>query len=159
VHPSYYSSDDEKLLSREILQLSKSAGEKIIFSRQHYLRFNIQKTPHLLLQNGIAADFTMGFATQPGFRAGTSHPFYYYDFQQEKGTELLFIPFCAMDGAYSVYREQEHEKMSSDLMAMASEIKKNGGYFITVFHERSFYDHLYPGFGSLYKNLHSQLVN
>jgi hypothetical protein len=105
----------------------------------------------------VAVDFTMGFATEPGFRAGTSHPFHYYDFTAEQAQELIFMPFCAMDGAYTVYGHADTEKAYDSLKALASEIKKAGGFFVTVFHERSFYDHLYPGFGDLYKKLHSEL--
>jgi hypothetical protein len=106
---------------------------------------------------GISLDFTMGFATEPGFRAGTSHPFRYYDFASEQACDLIFMPFCAMDGAYTVYGDADTGNAYDSLRSLAAEIQKTGGFFVTVFHERSFYDHLYPGFGDLYKKLHSEL--
>ncbi len=96
----------------------------------------------------------MGFASQIGFRAGTSQPFYYYDFSVEKKSELLFVPFCAMDGAYFVYNKITQSEALDSLMKMAKEVKKVNGLFISVFHERTFYSELYNGFGDVYKTLH-----
>ena len=154
LHPSYNSSVNQNILEKETLNFSKSITKKVIISRQHYLRFNIRTTPNQLLKNGIIADFTMGFASQIGFRAGTSQPFYYYDFSVEKKSELLFVPFCAMDGAYFVYNKITPREALDSLMKMAKEVKKVNGLFISVFHERTFYNDLYNGFGDVYKTLH-----
>lgn len=99
----------------------------------------------------------MGFASTAGFRAGTSHPFFYYDFNEEAGGSLLMVPFCAMDGAYTVYGKTGPGQAQQELLELARETARVNGFFISVFHERSFSDHLYPGFGTLYKNLHLQL--
>jgi hypothetical protein len=105
------------------------------------------------MENGILADFTMGFASAIGFRAGTSFPFHYYNFISEKQTDLLFVPFCAMDGAFFIYDKLSPNKMLNDLLEMAKELKKVNGFFITVFHERTFSNHLYPGYDQVYNNL------
>jgi hypothetical protein len=157
LHPSYNAAYETALFEKEIAAFSSTSGEKIILSRQHFLRFDIRTTPQLLMRQGIIADFTMGFASEPGFRAGTAYPFNYYDFNAEQEADLLFIPFCAMDGAYTIYSQQNTEKSLGSLMELAGEIKKTGGCFATVFHERTFYDRLYKGFGPLYKNLHIHL--
>jgi hypothetical protein len=157
IHPSYYAFKNEKQTAEEIKNLSESVGEPITFSRQHYLRFDIRTTPSYLMKQGITVDFTMGFASQPGFRAGTSHPFYYYDFEREAATDLLLVPFCVMDGAYTIYGKIDPDKAEKSMFELAKEIQKTGGFFISVYHERSFSDHLYPGFGTLYKKLHLHL--
>lgn len=158
LHPSYYSSQNADLLSLEMQSLSKTASMPINLSRQHYLRFNIKTTPTLLMQNGIFADFTMGFASAPGFRAGTSFPFYYFDLNTNKQQPLLMVPFCTMDGAYFVYNRVEPEKMLSSLKDLAAEVKKVNGLFVSVFHERTFSNHLYPGYDRIYNNFY-QTVN
>lgn len=155
LHPSYHSSFKKEILRNELKSLSEKSNEPITLSRQHYLRFDIRTTPALLLREGIIADFTMGFASYPGFRAGTSRPFHYYDFDQESASELLFVPFCAMDGAYTVYDLADPDAALSSMLNLAKEVKKINGFFITVFHERTFFDHLYMGYGTLYKKLHS----
>ena len=157
LHPSYNAGYNKHLLEQEIKELETQSGEKIALSRQHYLRFDIRTTPNNLLEQGIFADFTMGYASQAGLRAGTSHPFYYFDFNSEKRSDLLFVPFCVMDGAYTIYKNTETEEAFKQMMDLAQEIKKVNGIFISVFHERSFSDHLYSGFGTLYKKLHAQL--
>lgn len=157
LHPSYYSSNNKEILNQEINDFSEKTGEKVNFSRQHYLKFDIKTTPKLLIENGIIADFTMGFASNVGFRAGTSFPFYYYNFVTENQTDLLLVPFCAMDGAYFIYEKSGSDKMLSSLLNLANEVKQVNGFFITVFHERTFSSHLYPEYNQVYKNLFQKL--
>ncbi len=158
LHPSYNSSVEKGLLIYEQNMLVQKANEKITLSRQHYLRFNIRTTPAQLMQNGFVADFSMGFASAPGFRAGTSFPFYYFNFNTNKQDDFLMVPFCAMDGAYFVYDKLSPETMLNSLLSLAKEVKNVNGLFVSVFHERTFSNHLYPGYDRIYKNLH-QTVN
>jgi len=153
LHPSYFSSTNANILQAEAEQFSEKLGGRVKFSRQHYLKFDIRTTPALLLKNDIDVDFSMGFASGAGFRAGTSQPFFYYDFNTEKKTELLFMPFCAMDGAYFVYNNISPEEAYAALQKIKEEVKKVDGIFTTVFHERTFAQHLYPGFGDMYMKL------
>lgn len=156
IHPSYGAAYNSSLLQKELDCFRRIASKPVKISRQHYLRFDVRKTPQMLQDQGIVADFTMGFAGAPGFRAGTSFPFYYYDFRKEQETKLLFVPFCFMDGVYSVYQRRNPVEALPELLAIAKEVESTGGFFITVFHERSFSNRLYKGFASLYKNLHSK---
>ncbi len=135
LHPSYYSSNNESVFIREKNKLEKIIQQKIIASRQHYLRMNIRTTPQILIQQNIHYDFTMGFASKPGFRAGTSYPFYYYNFEKEQATNLLFVPFCAMDGAYFNYNNINTSTAIQQITQIKNTIQQMGGYFIPLFHE------------------------
>lgn len=157
LHPSYDSAFEETLLTREYELICNTAGHKINFTRNHFLRYNIRRTPHALMQLGVKADFTMGFASQPGFRAGTAHPFHYFDLVKNEAHHLLFVPFCAMDGAFINYNKTAPERIMKTLTDLAAEVKKTGGFYVTVFHESTISNHLYKGFGTLYKNLHLHL--
>jgi hypothetical protein len=157
LHPSYYTSQNKNFLKQEVTDFSEKIKTPVKLSRQHYLKFNIKTTPQLLLENGIIADFTMGFASDIGFRAGTSFPFYYYDLDSEKQTDLLFVPFCAMDGAFFIYDKLSPDKMLNSLLDLANEVKKVNGFLITVFHERTFSGHLYPGYDQVYKKLFQKI--
>ncbi|MCW3077225.1 MAG: hypothetical protein JWO32_1834 [Bacteroidetes bacterium] len=153
LHPSYFTVNTKTRLSSEVKDFSNALNNEVILSRQHYLRFNIQTTPIQLLNEGIVADFTMGFASGAGFRAGTTHPFFYYDFHNEMDKDLLMVPFCAMDGAYTVYMKNTTAEVAEALQKLKNEVKKVNGLFITVFHERTFSEDLYPGFGQMYKSV------
>lgn len=154
LHPSYHSSTKENLLNEEAQVFRQDSGVDELWSRQHFLRFDIRTVAECLIQAGIHMDFSMGWSDRAGFRAGTAFPFLYYDFQKESVRDLHFVPFCLMDGAYSIHHRQGREHILQDAFKMADQIKACGSYFVSVYHERSFYDHLYPGFGPLYKELH-----
>lgn len=157
LHPSYYSCDDEQLLINEKKFLEKNSDSVINASRQHYLRFNIRTSPDQLLRAGIKFDFTMGFAGSAGFRAGTSLPFFYYNFDEEKELEIMAVPFAAMDGAYYIYNRTTTQEACDDMIAIAGHVKQVNGLMITVFHERTFAKELYPGWTEVYQKLHESL--
>jgi hypothetical protein len=46
---------------------------------------------------GFQEDHSMGFSDRMGYRAGTGHPFFWYDLHNEERTPLLIFPFSMMD--------------------------------------------------------------
>ena len=62
-----------------------------------------------------------------------------------------------MDGAYLVYDKITPEAALNSLLQLATEVKKVKGLFITVYHERTFYDEFYKGFGEIYKKLYFEI--
>lgn len=155
LHPSYHTKNNEVLLKEELAYIDPSGS--VPFSRQHYLRFDVKTTPELLHKNGIKADFSIGFASGAGYRAATFTPFFFFDLKNDKVKDLLMVPFAVMDGVYFVYSQTQPARSEEEIMRMAEEARMLGGTFMTVFHERTFDDHLYPGFGKVYRNLHEKL--
>ncbi|MGE0566919.1 MAG: polysaccharide deacetylase family protein [Bacteroidia bacterium] len=154
LHPSYNSSTSEALLRNEKEQLESHAGRNISTSRQHYLRFDIEKTPDILLNSGIKIDFSVGFASEIGYRAGTFTPFYHFDFNKEIPTELLRVPFVIMDGTYFIYSSSGSAQAIKDIESYSTEVKKlGGGLFVSVFHERTFDPQIAPGFNDVFEEL------
>jgi len=158
LHPSYDSSLNSNLLEEEQKLLSKNSETEIIASRQHFLRFNIKTTPKQLIKAGIKYDFTMGWSDKIGFRAATTLPFYYYDFESESELPLLAVPFVAMDGAYYEHGNVSAIPAFEKLMEIAAMVKSVNGLFITVNHDRSFSDTIAPGWKDLYLKLHQSLA-
>ncbi len=153
LHPSYETVNTIELLKQEFDLIRKNSNSPIQISRQHYLRFTMKTTPKQLIANGVMADFSMGFASGVGYRAGTFTPFYYYDLENEKATELLMVPFVVMDGVYFIYSNAGVAQAEKQIVELAEETKHLKGIFVTVFHERTFDEVLYPGFGDLYRKL------
>lgn len=158
LHPSYETLKSDALLKQEFDVIRTNSPSPITISRQHYLRFNIKTTPQQLIANGVKADFTMGFATGAGYRAGTFTPFHYYDLENDKQTELLLVPFAVMDGVYFIYSNAGVAEAERQIYSLANEVKQLDGIFISVFHERTFDNKLYPDFGDLYKRLQNRLT-
>lgn len=153
LHPSYNSSVNTTLFEQELKDWKRMCGQNVLISRQHYLKFDIRTTPKQLMDHGILADFSMGFATQTGFRAGTSHPFYYFNFNTNKAEHLLLVPFAFMDGYYFIYNNYTPQELFNEVKELYVKIKRTNGLLIGVTHERSFSDTVYKGFASIYKKL------
>ncbi len=134
IHPSFYSSDIPEKISLEKERLEDLLGEKIIKSRQHFLRFRLSETCNALLAAGITEDYSMGYPGVPGFRTGTSKPFYFYDLKNEKMTDLKIFPVTCMDATFVYYSKKSPEESLVEILDLLNEIKKVGGVFIPIFH-------------------------
>jgi hypothetical protein len=159
LHPSYYSTEKTELLNEEQKLLSKNSETEVNASRQHFLRFNIKTTPKQLIKAGIQFDFTMGWADKIGFRAATTLPFFYYDFETESELPLMAVPFAAMDGAFYMHQDNNANEAYHELMDLAVLVRSVNGLFITVIHDRSFWDGIAPGWKDLYRKLHENIKN
>lgn len=157
LHPSYDANTNESLMQSEFQTIRTHSKTEISISRQHYLRFDIRKTPFQLISNKVVADFTMGFASSAGYRAATFTPFYFFDLLKNETTNLLMVPFAAMDGVYFNYSKTYPHEAEEQMLELANEAKRLDGIFITVFHERTFDDALYPGYKEVYVNLLEKL--
>ncbi len=99
IHPSYESWTTKEMIIKEKSRLERCLNEEIFKSRQHFLHFDISKTPEVLLEAGIVEDSSLGFTQYIGFRCGTGFPYYLFDFNKESKSELLEVPLVFMDSA------------------------------------------------------------
>lgn len=134
IHPSWQSGDNTKKLKEEIELMSSITQEKVINSRQHYVRFELPGTYQKLMELGIQHDFSMGYGTINGFRASVAGAFYWYDLKNETATNLLLHPFCFMD-ANSFYEQNYTAAQAFDeIKYYHNEIKKVQGTMIIIWH-------------------------
>ena len=109
IHPSYQSNLKPELVESEKNRLESIIGHKVFKSRQHYLKLTFPETFQNLIDIGITSDYSLGYASQIGFRSSICTSFKFYDLQKEETTDLVFYPFCYMDGTFTDYLELEHE--------------------------------------------------
>ncbi len=133
-HPSYYSSQDEKILKSEKFLLEEITGNTIQKSRQHYLRFNLPGTYRQLTDSGIKDEFSMGYGAINGFRASYSGSFYWYDIEREEKTNLMVHPFCYMDSNIIFHQNLTPEEALEELLYFYKTCKNVNGTFISVMH-------------------------
>jgi hypothetical protein len=134
IHASFASNDQQGILKREINRLSQITGKKIIRNRQHFLKLTFPATYQNLLANGITEDYTMGFASQVGFRAGIAAPFYWYDLSREEITPLLIIPFAVMDASLYYYLKLPAEEAFQKSKDIIDKTKKVNATFQFLAH-------------------------
>lgn len=152
IHPSWKSGDVPNLLAGEINQLSALNGTRILSSRQHYIRFNLPVGYRRLLENGIRFDFSMGYGSINGFRASVATPFYWYDLEREKQTELLLFPFCFMEANSFYEQKYSAQQALEELRQYYNTVRSVNGYFIMIWHNTFLgTDKLYSGWRTIYE--------
>ncbi|MDG4950301.1 polysaccharide deacetylase family protein [Weeksellaceae bacterium KMM 9724] len=140
LHPSYQSNQDASILKTEVERLEQVLGKPVAKSRQHYIKLDLPSTYQNLLANGIQEDYSMGFADQLGFRAGTAHSFNWYDLSQEKETNLKIHPFCAMDVTLKNYLRNTPNQAHGKIRELENTIELTGGSFCMICHNESLSD-------------------
>ena len=97
LHTSFGSNINEKQLSIELNRLEDIQKREVNFSRQHLLQLSLPGTYKRLIQAGIGNDFSMGYASVLGFRAGIANPFTFYDLDSEEILPITIYPFVIVD--------------------------------------------------------------
>lgn len=140
LHPSYYAPEKVNLIDNELTRLKTILQKDIAISRFHYLRFFLPQSYRYLTETGIMEDYSMGYADEPGFRAGIARPFYFYDLPEDKQTKLKIIPFQLMDATLYQYKNLDPETAMELVMDLISETRKAGGLFVSIWHNTSLLD-------------------
>lgn len=151
IHPSWQAAE-KNILKSEISFLERTAGQKIISSRQHFIRFAIPETFRDLLDSGIREDFSMGYGTINGFRASVASPFYWYDLEKEEQTALLLYPFCFMDANSFFEQKQNGEQALEEINSYYQKVKSVKGSFVCIWHNTFLgTDPLFKGWREVYE--------
>jgi hypothetical protein len=140
IHPSWESNIKQGLPEREITTLEEIAGKSITRSRQHYLVINLPYTYRKLCALGIKEDYSMGYASKAGFRAGTCTPFHFYDLMNEAETPLVIYPFQVMDRTLKDYMKLQPAEATRKIDEMVREVRAVNGTFISIWHNDAFSD-------------------
>jgi hypothetical protein len=137
IHPSYMSNKTNNQLEKEIRRLESILGQKVKSSRQHFLKITMPKTYRRLIENGIKTDYSMGFASRPGFRDSICTPHYFFDIVDNKQTALKIIPFQVMDVTLLNYRNMNAGDALMKIKALMKETAAVGGTFVSLWHNES----------------------
>ena len=137
IHPSFSSYLDIDKLRKEIDRLSEVLHRPLTKSRQHFLRMNLPRSYQKLIELDISDDYTMGFASQAGFRAGIADTFRFYDLENDMVTNLSVHPFALMDGTMRDYLDLGVEQSLALATSLIDEVKAVGGTFIYLTHNET----------------------
>jgi len=137
IHPSYRSYQNNDLLQVEYKRFSGLLGHKTHISRQHFLLLTLPHTYRKLISLGILEDYSMGYASSVGFRAGTSSPFKFYDLKDESETELDIFPFAVMDVTLQQYLSLSPHQALEVITRILDKVKAVRGTFTSLWHNES----------------------
>ncbi len=140
VHPSYFSNSNKEQLRKEIRRLSKVLKREVVKSRQHFLKVTFPNTYRNLLEFDIKEDYSMGYASEIGFRASICSSFNFYDLDLNISTKLRLVPFMLMDGTMKDYMKLSIPESIDRAKQLIDEVKAVNGTFVTLWHNQSVND-------------------
>ncbi len=143
LHPSLASNRIKGRLDIEKNRIEAILGRAVRETRQHYLALSLPDTYRQLLGAGFEKDYSMGFSDRPGFRAGISGPFPWYDLQAERPTDLWIQPLHVMDVTLKQYLRLDPEEAKLLISRLAGRCREVNGVFCSLWHNSSFH----PGEG------------
>jgi hypothetical protein len=140
IHPSLSSNRSPRRLETEIAGLSAATGREIRMSRQHYLKFSFPRTFRHLVTFGITDDFSMGYASESGFRAGIASPFRFFDLYRNEVTPLTIHPVTAMDVTFRDYLRLSPGNSIIQIKQLVDVVRSVNGEFVSLWHNESLAD-------------------
>lgn len=150
LHPSRSTHLSAAKLKRELNRFIGVTGDSSkLGSRNHYLKAVFPDTWKIEEQLGLYYDATLGWAEEPGFRAGSARPYRPFDVFSRRQMNLWELPLVAMDVAMS----GPADHIVSECEKLACEAFETDGVFTLLWHT----DHLsvldYPNFAEAYPRL------
>ena len=137
IHPSFASYLDSEKLRMEMERLSSVLNRNVTKSRQHFLRMNLPRSYQKIIELDVTDDYTMGFASQAGFRAGIADAFPFFDLENDVVTPLVVHPFALMDGTMRDYLNLNVDDSFSLACRLVDEVKAVNGTFIYLTHNET----------------------
>lgn len=134
LHLSYKAAFSLKRIRKEKYNLEKIIRHSISKNRFHFLRFRLPESYQLLIENDIKEDYSMLYANEIGFRAGTSFPYMYFDLQKNRKLPLKIYPTAMMDATLLRKKNEGFENLSILTTSMLNDVKYTKGCFVTLFH-------------------------
>jgi hypothetical protein len=142
LHGSSASAVDAELLSEQRAILEDAVDAEVRTTRQHWLHWDARLTPAAQAAAGFAADSTLGFNRNVGFRAGTSFPFFLWAPDPFRAVDLLEIPLIAQESSLLAANALElDESLAREVVqTLVDRVATVGGVFTTLIHPHSLLD-------------------
>jgi len=138
-HPSYDAHKDLELFKKDKRKIEDLIGQKLIFGRQHYLRFEVPTTWRIWEDANMEWDSTLSYSDKEGFRCGVCYPYSVFNILTRKKLKLKERPLIVMDSTFVTYQphitpEEANDKISN----LVEKVKKYNGEFVFLWHNSNF---------------------
>lgn len=160
IHPSFSSYLKKNVIKEEISRLSEVLNREVTMSRQHFLRLSLPSSYQILIELDITDDYTMGYASQAGFRAGYADTFQFFDLENDMKTKLNIHPFALMDGTMRDYLDLDVHESYEKAKKLIDEVKNVNGTFILLWHNETLSgEKRWEGWITLYRKILDYVLN
>lgn len=154
IHPSYASNTETNNIVEELHALQEITQKPVDMARQHFLKVHLPHTYLQLIKAGIYHDYSMGYASQVGFKAGTCTSFFWYDLQLEKQTHLKIHPFAVMDVTLQQYLNLNTSQAEAQIDELMASVKLVDGTFCSLWHNEALSETgKWKGWKAIYENM------
>jgi len=140
IHPSLSSNRHMEKLISECRGLSDVLDRDVVISRQHFLKISFPKTYLNLIQKGITDDYSMGYASHIGFRAGIAIPYFFFDLSRNEASNFRIHPVAVMDVTLKEYLRLNPQQAKETIRKVIQKIKSVNGTFVSIWHNESLSD-------------------
>lgn len=136
LHPTWYAFDDAKELAAQKRQLESVLGHEVRSVRQHWLHYDVRKTPRAHAAAGFEYDSTLGVTGNVGFRFGTTYPWQLHDLNRGEDLDLFEVPLIAQDTSLF---DSKHMGLDEELAVeyvnnLADAVERVGGVLTLNWH-------------------------
>ncbi|AXH09211.1 hypothetical protein CP960_01755 [Malaciobacter halophilus] len=137
IHPTYNAYNDSMQLKNEKNELENNLNTKIVFGREHYLRFEVPTTWQIWEDNLMQWDSTCGYADKEGFRCGVCYEYSVFNILTREKLKLKEKPLIVMECTII-----DKSKMKGDYKAevlnrmndLKEKCKQYNGDFVLLWH-------------------------
>jgi hypothetical protein len=130
LHGSYGAREDDSY-QWEKERLEQVIGMRVRMHRNHYLRFSPEKLYHQMEGAGIEYDFSCGFVSRIGFRAGSARAHRGFDWSRDRESKVRSVPLVFMD---TMFADREPTDWLRELRAVLLEARSVAGCVSLLFH-------------------------
>lgn len=134
LHGSYHAKGQNSYKLEADL-ISNVAKHKVNSHRNHYLRIDTKLIASQLEAAGISYDFSSGYANEYGFRNGIANPFKYFDWENDKVSDVISIPLVFMERPFHLKKSDE---VLRDFEEKIAKVKKYNGCVSVLIHPENF---------------------
>lgn len=155
VHGSYTASEHPERLEGEVEVVADRTGGRRTDHRFHYLRHRPPSAWPMLDRLGMTTDASLGFAEQPGFRAGTAHPYRTWDHAAGRALDLVVIPLALMDASFDERYLDVRDRHERDRLVLEAvdAIGRRGGCASVLVHNDRLCNATDDGWTATYRRL------
>lgn len=138
-----YNATIKNTAKEEKYLLEKATGINIYTNRFHFLRFSLPKSYQMLVNAGIKEDYSMTYPSIDGYRAGTCTPFYFYDLENDKSTDLLVYAMPFIDRTFINNPKSNTTETIAKIKKYIRQIKMYNGVFVSLWHNETLQNNKY----------------